>query len=194
MNTTSHNNRLMYNSNVINLCLAIALSVALLTPVQGNAGSPLADQIVESRQRMEIQLVGADDLGLVQLFEYLLLQVNGVNSVEPLRMEMAAGDPHRSRALWAVEAGDVDSFDLVSQLLAIIKELDPNAQNKVLYESPFIVTEGDLVRIKETESVSIGPHGALFPLGQVLQRSDVAPESELPAGNRWSGMAGGGFD
>ncbi len=178
---------------IVPLCLLAGFFA--MGPGPSVAGTMIGDKISENRQTIEIQLRGATEFGTVQLFQYLLGKTGQAGRVTATGLHLEPDSPHACRARWQVEVENVEANDLVQQLVAIIKELDPSGQNEVLYESPFIVTEGDLTLVKRAEPVVIGPDSALFIIGSLTGLPETMPEGhQITSGSRWSVVPGAGFD
>lgn len=163
----------------------------ILPVVQVKAGTEAADP----QRRIEVQLRGANEFGGVQLFQFLLGRAAAVRSAEPVGLHVEPDTPVSCRASWRVTTSGEDAVTVAQQLVAIIKQLDPDAQNEVLYESPFVVTVGDLALIKRAEPVIINDNSVYFSIGVqtgvIDQPSDSA--SSLST-NRWQLLPGAGFD
>lgn len=172
------------------------LLVALLMQVgTGLAGTALGDRVEQAKQRFEVQLLGATEFGTVQLFQYLLRQTEQVVAVEPSGMHLEPGNPEACRAVWQVAAKKSEPVEVVRQLVAIIKELDPVAQNEVLYSSPFVVAENDLKQVKQAEPLEIGADSAVFVIAGVQERGKISQSVRaISTQNRWSTLPGAGFD
>lgn len=170
----------------------LALLVVLAAEGNGLAGTTLGEAVEASAAKKEIQLLGATEFGTVQLFQYLLTRVEGVETVEPLGMRITPEEPQACRAAWQVAADTREPAEIVRQLVAIIKELDPDKQNTVLYEAPFVVAEQDVELLKRAEPLDISTRDAVFVIGSP---GEVAVEKyESTPNNRWMALPGAGFD
>lgn len=177
------------------IILLLLGALLIFFPGAGVSDTSLAGKISVNSQYMEVQLVGATQFGVVQIFGHLLTKLESVKEVVPIEMQIITDTPQRCFAKWKLHVIEGENFEVVSQLIAIIKELDPDKENEVLYEWPFTVVRDDLILLTRTESVSIGPRDALFSIGSGMGDTDtVQPTYHFTSENRWFALPGVGFD
>ncbi len=120
-----------------------ALVVLLLISSNASAGAPL-----EAEKRVEVSLHGVTRFGGVQLFEYLLGEIPRIVILEQTRSLLVTDEPEKCKAAWVVQMVNGNGVDLLEEVNSILKALDPDMQNEVLYDAPFIVMKEDLELLK----------------------------------------------
>lgn len=169
--------------------------VMLLACSPAFAGEPVNVQELPAERPIEVYLNGATEYGSVQLFAYLLTKLEAVNRVVPIMLHVETDYPQRCRARWSVWTTSEDTTPLVEQIAKIISELDPNGQNNVLYESPFIVTERVLGQVKTAKPVIIVPDRLVFAIDSNRDRMQKMTDVQItPSINPWFALPGAGFD
>lgn len=162
----------------------------------GIAGESEEEVLEVTTSTLEVQLAGVTEHRIVQLFAYLMEKATSAVEVQPVSLRIAADDPRRCRAQWQVIVRDSSDADFIWQLNDIINDLDPEKQNTVLYESPFIVTNGDVEQVKKIAPIQSSEGSILYTVEgyQVLpgdkQRGDVPAVSRNP----WMLIPGAGFE
>lgn len=184
--------------NKIKQVIAVLVCLVLL----GGLSSPLYaggyEEAVEGEGANEIQLnlYGVNQFGAVQLFDFLLTKVAGVETLEQTNTKIIPTSPDECRAEWMISLVNGDVEYLQSELHKIINELDPDGQNDILYEAPFIVMKEDLELVKRIIPVNATLDYVAFGVeGRIPERiAAVDPVMGNDSMAPWYALPGGGFE
>ena len=142
--------------NLIKMAFSGVLFIFLITGFSSFAISGGDEGLLKEKlddQSVEIHLHGIESFGAVQLFDFLLAKVSGVSEIHQTGVSMMPGQPEACHSSWNVLFKDGDIDYLQGQLYNIIKDLDPDSQNDILYEAPFIVMKEDMMLLKQVKPV-----------------------------------------
>ncbi len=194
-NSEKYKKRLQGGVRLVGQFLLVALLTSFTAASVTIAGEFEEEVLGTAPQPIEVQLAGATEHGTVQLFAYLMKKVPSVVEVEPLALHIEADYPQECRAEWqvVVQGGEVDDF--MTQFADLINDLDPEKQNKVLYESPFIVTNGDVEQVKKISPVQFSRGRVLYTVeGYQILQGDGVPSVKAANSNPWLKIPGAGFE
>lgn len=179
------------------VCGLLIIFIIVIGAGGGNtfAGEPGDEVLHASSMGVDVQLAGVSEYGVVQLFAYLLAKSEIVTDVQPVSMRLKADDPQQCRVQWQVIIKEDDPGKLVEQLTQIINDLDPKQQNTILYESPFIVTNGDMEQLKKVNLLHLVDDRVLFALeGYQEVSTDQEDAGQAVNRNPWLKIPGAGFE
>lgn len=125
----------------------------------------------EQPTSVEVVLHGVGNFETVQLFDFLLRQLPGLVVVDQTGMQLDPLEPINSRSGWSVKVYGNSADQLQEELMAEIRELDPEKQNDSLYEAPFLVTTDALNEVK-----------TIIPAQLTTHRVDFSPEAMVVSG------------
>lgn len=185
----------MATNNRIRMALLLTALLALL-PLQALADAMDDEVPVPQAQPIDVSLHGLTSFNGVQLFEYLLRVQPGVTAVQQTSMTLVPERPEECRVSWVARTVDTGTGELVERLAETFAGLDPDGQNKVLFEAPFIVAQEDLQMVKNVFPVQVAPRRIDFSLQDVRLEpqplTDFGPA--LADGRPWYARPGMGFE
>ncbi len=164
----------------------------LATGVYAGAYSEEAADIVE--QRVEISLHRVTRFGSVQLFDYLLTKIPKIVSAQQTRILIASDEPDNCRADWAVQLINSDSAEILQEMRGIINDLDPEKQNDILYDAPFIVMREDLELLKKVVPVQSSLGYAAFAVDGMIDGGCMSPLNRQNKNIPWYLAEDAGFE
>lgn len=158
------------------------------------AGESLQETNIAESEVVDVVLTGANEYGSVQLFSYLLTKVDSITKIDPVMMHIKTDSPDVCRVQWKVKlTNGIAPF--IGQLSKILNELDPREQNAVLYESPFIVTRGDMEQVKKAKLVITTVDSVVFTIGDSPEgKTGKIISWQDRTVNPWFAMPGAGFE
>lgn len=99
--------------------------------------------------RIEVNLHGVNRFGAVQLFDYLLGKTTGIITSRKVSIRLVEDNPEKCQAGWSLRTAGRHVDDVQQEMMALIQDLNPEGQNEILYEAPFIVMKEDLEIVKQ---------------------------------------------
>ncbi len=178
-------------------CLVVMIFVAtMLWWNHAVAGTTLVEEPGPITAEVDVRLTGANEYGAVQLFAYLLTKVEPISAVVPVELHITSDEPQQCYGQWRLTGGKMEIGAIVEQLIKIINNLDPNGPNKVLYESPFIVRQGDVEQVKKIVPFLVSADRVIFVVAG-YQDEEMIEQGVQPVvkfANPWLQVPGAGFD
>ncbi len=181
-----------YRFTVLPLLIVVALSSHL-------AAGGYPDNLAEGeQQQVVVSLHGVNRFGAVQLFDYLLTRTPKIVSLKQIRLQLSADDRFQCRADWAVTILNGDGAEILHQLRGIINDLDPEKQNEILYEAPFVVMKEDLELLKRVipleSMVGFAAFGVEGLVNEENEEVDKAAWANRNSNIPWYSVEGAGFE
>jgi hypothetical protein len=166
----------------------------LLLASNVSAGGYSEETVDGVEQRVEVSLHGITRFGAVQLFDYLLGKMPKIVALQQTRSLIATDEPDRCRVDWTAQIINGDGAEILEELHGIMNNLDPETQNDILYDAPFVVMREDLELLKRVIPVESGVGYAVFAVeGQVAEDRIFAiprKNAQIP----WYLAEGAGFE
>lgn len=179
--------------NVMKMVMAAALFFFLVSGLSSMAVAGGVEGVLKEKLKnrpVEIHLYGVDSFGAVQLFDFLIAKIPGASDVSQTGVRLRTGDRSLCHASWSVSVEDGDVDYLQSELNKMIKNLDPDTQNDILYEAPFIVMKEDMMLLKQVKPVLASAGYVAFGYGAEVEGEYAAAYGDVP----WYKQPGAGFE
>lgn len=135
------------------LCLSSRVMAGGMEPVEE----------VAVPEKIELQLYGVDRLGAVQLFDFLLKKSNTVISSQQIGLRLSPDEPQLCKTEWSLTTA-VPGQEVQENMMTLLRDLESEKQNDILYEAPFIVMKEDLEMVKKLIPFEAGPGYLLFAM------------------------------
>ncbi len=196
-------NKTQFNGMTI-LRIVFFLSVfvgSLAGPDNAGAGAPARENVpavdtLAQLSKVTVTLRGADQQGVVQIFDYLLGRFPGVMIKQTGELHIIPENTTQCVATWQLTVQGTNGLNIESGLISTINSLDLASHNDIFYEAPFIIVKQDLERVKQIKGRKASEYDAVFS----LLEEDFEPFAVVnqnfipPSGNPWLSVPGAGFE